>query len=389
MELYTLDSMLRRTRVIDKFDSLIWTERWQSTGDFELVIPSESQDRSYLAPGTWLATDVSYRCMKVQNIAKTVDDEGRKKLTIKGPSIEVLMEDRVARLTLDDLTTTDIMTITDQPADAVRQIFNVVCASGTLDPADIIPYLTSTPIFPTDGIPEPSTSVVNSYELSSVYEAAKKTCELYDLGFRLCRDPDSNMLKFDVYAGSDRTTNQDVLEPVVFSPDFDNLRDTSELTSTEGVKNIAYVFSPVGYEIVPAPDVDPDIAGFERRVLMVRADDIDDVVPADATAKMIQRGLEELSKYRDIRAFDGEISQVSQYQYDSDYYLGDLIEMRGDDGNANFVRVSEQIFVSDAEGLRSYPTFTAKELVTPNTWLGWPNITWFDLDSDPLVWEDA
>lgn len=327
--------------------------------------------------------------MKVDTLEKTVDDEGRKKLLIKGPSIEVLMDDRVARSVMDDTTAVDKWVITGLPAAIARQIFNDICSTGILDPADIIPYLTTTPIFPADSISEPSTSVTIETDIVSVLEAIKPICENYDLGFRLCRDPDSNMLKFDIYAGSDRTTNQDVLSPVIFSPDFDNLRDTSELTSTAGVKNIAYVFSPVGFEIVPAPDVDPDIAGFERRILPVRADDITDSIPADATAKMIQRGLEELSKVRDITAFDGEISQKSQYQYDADYYLGDLVEMRGDDGNANFMRVTEQIFVSDDQGIRSYPTFTAKKLVTPDSWLGWPNMTWFDLDSDPLTWEDA
>lgn len=388
MELYTLDPMLRRTRVIDQFTSLIWTERWQSIGDFELVIDSTSEYRKYLQPGTWLSLDESYRCMIVKTIQDDVDDEGKKILTVKGVSIESLFEERVARLTLADLTTTDILQINDLPQDVMKDLFTSVCVTGSLSADDIIPYTTTTPIFPTDGIPAPASNVIVSLDVISLYEAYVQIAEPYDLGFRLCRNPDTNLLKFDVYTGTDRTTGQSTYEPVIFSPEFDNLRSTSELTTIAGSKNVAYVFSPVGYEIVFAPGVDVDVAGFERKVLAIRADDITDSVPADATAKMIQRGLEELAKLRDFSAFDGEIDQNTQYKYDSDYYLGDIIEMRDSDGTGTHMRVTEQIHVADENGQRSYPTFVAINVISPDTWLGWPNTVWFDYDSDPLAWGD-
>ncbi|SRR6266540_931841 len=389
MELYTLDSLLRRERVIDRFDSLIWTERWQSLGDFELVIESTNEYRKYLQPGTWLSLSESYRCMRVETIEDAVDDEGRKILTVKGPSIEVLMEERTARQALESLTAQDQWSITGTAISTAREFFSDVCQFGSTTALDIIPYLTTTPIFPASSIPEPTGSVTITIDIVSVYEAVKYVCENYDFGFRLCRNPDSNQLKFDVYTGSDRTTGQSVLNPVIFSPDFDNLKNTTEFASTAGVKNIAYVFSPVGYEVVPAPNVDPAVEGFDRRVISVRADDIVDVIPANATAKMIQRGLEELAKYRDIRAFDGEVGQDVQYKYDTDYYLGDFIEMRASDGTGIYMRVTEQIFVADDQGSRAYPTFTAKELITPDTWLGWPNKVWYDYDTDSLHWAEA
>lgn len=388
MELYTLDTMLRRTRVIDQFTSLIWTERWQSLGDFELVIDSTSEYRKYLQPGTWLSLDESYRCMIVKTIEDSVDDEGKKVLTVKGVSIESLFEERVARTSAVDLTTTDLLTITDQPQDIMTSLFSSVCVTGSISTDDIIPYQTTSPIFPTDGIAFPSGLVTISFDVMSLYDAFTQVAEPYDLGFRLCRNPDTNLLKFDVYTGTDRTTSQSTYDPVIFSPEFDNLRSTSELTTTAGSKNVAYVFSPVGFEIVFAPGVDVDVDGFERKVLAIRADDITDSVPADATAKMIQRGLEELAKLRDFSAFDGEIDQNTQYKYDSDYYLGDIIEMRSEDGTGTHMRVTEQIHVADENGQRSYPTFVAINVISPDTWLGWPNTVWFDYDASSLHWGD-
>lgn len=387
MELYTLDSLLRRTRVIDKYKSLIWTERWQEAGDFELVLESTSEFRRYLPPGTWLSLDRSYRIMRVETIEDEVTEEGDKILTVKGPSIEIIMDDRVARYNLENLTDTETFYVTNLPAETAREIFDVVCVTGALDTDDIIPFITATTIFPTDSIPEPSTSVVSKIELVSVYEAIRKICVDYDMGFRLCLVPDMSQLVFDIYMGSDRTTDQAVLDPVVFSPDFDNLKNTKELTSNAGEKNVAYVYSPAGYVIVFAPGVDVDVAGFERKVLIVTADDIE-VGDPNATTKMTNRGLEELSRYRDFSAFDGETSQFTPFVYDTDYFLGDIVEMRNRDGDANFMRVTEHIYVNDEGGFRSYPTLVVRKFISPDTWLGWPDFVWFDYDSDSLTWDD-
>lgn len=389
MELYILDSLLRRVKIVEKYESLIWSERFNSAGDFQLSIESTIGARSDLVPDTWLATNVSNRCMKIETVEDSTDDEGRKMLDIKGPSIEMELDSRVAFGVLDDLTTVPKWVITDQPADIARKIFTDICVTGILDVKDIIPFMTVVAVYPDDSIPEPTDTITVELDPQSVYEAVKGICEPWDLGFRLIRNQDLSQLVFDVYSGSDRTTNQDVLEPVIFSPDYDNLRNTKELTSSAGVKNVAYVFSQVGYEIVYAEGLDPDTVGFDRRVLYVDASDIDDPVPANATAKMILRGQKALNEHRNYAAFDGEISQTSQYQYDVHYYLGDLVEVRNEDGVANFMRVTEQIFVSDREGDRSYPSLTLNKLITPDSWLGWPNKTWFDYDSDPLVWEDA
>lgn len=63
MEVYVLDSLLRRSEVIDRFESLIWTERWASWGDFELAIRSTYGSRGLLRKGTQLAMNQSDRVM--------------------------------------------------------------------------------------------------------------------------------------------------------------------------------------------------------------------------------------------------------------------------------------------------------------------------------------
>lgn len=389
MDLYVLNSLLRREQVVDQYQSLIWTERFNTAGDFELVVQSTLENRNRYRAGTWLALSESYRCMKIETIQDKTDDDGAELLTITGPSIEMILDDRVAFNAKDDLVAHPKWTITDLPAAIARKIFTDICVTGILDVNDIIPYIANVDVFPADTIPEPGDVVTAEIEPQTVYEAIKNICEPYDLGFRLVRNFDNSQLVFDIYSGSDRTSQQDVLPAVIFSQELENLKDLTELKSVAGVKNIAYVYSNLGFEEVVALDVDPSIMGFERQMMVVKMDDIAEGTPAGTvTALMQQKGLEELSKVRSFRGFDGEVNQNTQYKYGVDYQLGDLVEMRGKDGLANNMRVTEQIFVSDKEGSRSYPTLSIKQLVTPGSWLAEGTTIWEDYDDDDTAWAD-
>lgn len=381
MEIYILDVAFRRVNVVDTFESLIWTERFASSGDFEIVLHSTRENRKLFVSGVKLAINESYRVMSVETVEDTVDVEGRALLTVKGPSLEMILDDRVAADFFGDTFNNPAWILTGTPAAIARKIFNDICALGQLMPADIIPYLQPGTIFPASTIAESPDVITVELSLKTVYAAIKELCELYDMGFRLVRNFDMSQLYFDIYMGSDRTTRQSSLAAVVFSPELDNLQNTTELTTTELYKNAAYVFSPVGYALVYPEGIDPLIAGFERRILLVNADDITDPNPPTATALMTQRGLEELSKTRKLTAFDGEINQgISAYKYGVDYQLGDLVEMRNIDGVSNNMQVTEQIFVSDKEGERSYPTLVINTFYQQGTWAAWDiNQVWIDL----------
>lgn len=382
MELYTLDPLLRRESVVDRFESLIWTERFQDAGDFQLDIVSTNSTRNLFKAGTRLAMNESHRVMIVESIEDANDNDGRRMLTVKGRSIESILYDRVAKNSLADLTTSPKWTITDPPADIARQIFHDICVTGILDPADVIPFIVEGTFMPTDTILEPTDPITVDLDPTTVYEAIADICGVWALGFRMLRQFDTSQLYFDIYAGSNRTTSQIILPPVVFTPELDNLQNTKELTSIDKAKNVAYVYSPAGFQMVYAIGVDPEIEGFERRVLVVNATDITDENP-DVPAALAQRGAEELAKYRTYQAFDGEISQHSQYKYGTHYNLGDLVETRNLSGVTNNMRVTEQIFVSDGAGERAYPTLSLSTFINTGSWLSWlNNKVWSELTTE-------
>lgn len=388
MEVYVLDSLLRRTEVVDDFESLIWTERFAEIGDFELDLKSTLASRSLFTTGTRLAINNSYRVMTVETVEDTTDDTGQMMLKVKGRSLEALLEDRVARNTMTDTVTEPKWVITDTPGNVARQLFDHICRDGALDPADIIPFLQVGTILPADTIPETETDITWEQETDSLFNAIKKLVDLYELGFRLVRNFDTSQLYFDIYTGIDRTTRQTVIPPVVFAANLDNLQNTTEYKTIQKAKNVAYVFAEGGSKVVYGENVDPDVEGFDRHILVVNADVAAD--NPDIDTALTQAGQQALVQNRAQAYFDGELNQYGQYVYGVDYQVGDIVEMRNIDGIITYKRVTEQIFASDNQGERSYPTLVEDMFQNTVDWLSYANKTtvWEDFDLDETAWAD-
>lgn len=379
MDVYILDSLLRRVELIDKFESFIWTERYAEIGDFELRLMSNLSTRGLFTTGTRIATNNSYRVMTIETVEDSVDSDGKIVLDVKGRSLETLLEDRVAKDTMANTVTDPKWIIEGTPGDVARTMFDHICRDGALDLADVIPFLQPGTIFPDDTLNEPGTPIIWEQSPDTLFNAIRAVVDPYDLGFRLVRNFDTSQLYFDVYAGNDRTTRQTLTPPVIFGVHMDNLQNTKEFNSIQNSKNVAYVFSDFGVEVVYGEGVDPDVEGFERRVLLVSASNVTaDTV--DISAALIQQGQEALARSRALSLFDGELNQNGDYRYGVDYELGDLVEMRSIDGVISYKRVTEQIFVDDAEGERSYPTLSMDLFTAANTWLSYTN--------NPKVWAD-
>lgn len=388
MELYTLDDQLRREEVFDNFRSLIWTERWQSSGDFELVTKATYGARAAYIPGRNVTVNVSNRVMQIDSCIDTVDNMGMKALKIAGSSIEAQMDDR---MTVDAYPNGNGVAnnwkTQGTPAEIVREVFRRIAHQNDTVPADNFPYMAFGNLYPPDNLPEPSELLELEVEPNTLLELVRDMCQVYDLGYRITRNGDASQLFFNVYSGNDRTTRQHVLPAVIFSADMDNLQNTSAAHSIAGEKNVAYVYSKTATQVVYWNPEDAALSGFKRKILKVDAQDIneEELTLAEIHEILRFRGLSELAKHRPIRAFDGEIPQTNSYIYDQDYSLGDLVEVR-DPSMSNIMRVTEQIFVRDSSGFKSYPTLSMHDVVAVGDWNSFENNV--DWTAAPGVWSD-
>ena len=387
MELYILDSLLRRQYVFDRFISLIWTERWQTYGDFQLNIASTPATRRAFTNDTYVSLSKSNYVMRIESVETDTNANGEKVLIVKGNSMEKLLMDRVAYKVTGDLTTTPNWVLTDKPANIMRTVFHDICVLGQLDAGDIIPNVVEGSFLAASTIPEPTDPITVTITPADVYQVENQIATAWNLGFRLLRKDSTGQLYWEVYAGSDRTADQTGYPPVIFSPNLGNIQNTKELTDISKAKNVAYVYSPAGFKMVFAPGVDDTVTGLERRVLVVNATDITSTATPSVDAALSQRGYQALAAARTNYLFDGEISQHSTYVYGVDYNLGDTVNMQNEDGVANIMRVTEQIFVQDNQGERSYPTLVLNTFINTGSWLAENAKQWIDFDSDlTSVW---
>lgn len=390
MDIYILDQNLLRTEVVESFESMIWTERYSAFGDFILELDPNLAESPLYTHGTYLAIGGSERVMYIDYTELTNRDDGSRVFRVQGKSLEAKLRERA--LYDSNISTgsglAPFILGPDTPASMMRWLFNATCRSNTLIPTDNIPFIQADNYSSTGHIPEPTDSVTIQTEIDTLYNVLKSIGDVYGLGFRLVRRADDSKLYFDVYTGYDRTTTQTVRDAVVFSTALDNLTATTDLTSSEQYKNVAYVYAPNGSRIVYSDDADANTSGFNKKILIVNANDIEDAAGSTLNAKLDQRGKEELAKNRTVMGFDGEIPQNGPYVYGTHYFLGDLVEKRSTGGSVVQMRVTEQIFVSDKEGEKSYPTLTFNEILVPGSWDAVPPSKYWDIYTTE-VWDSV
>jgi hypothetical protein len=338
-----------------------------------------------------LAIPQSMRVMKVETQEVKRDDEGNDIITFSGRSLEALLDDRAVFSSLGSLDTEPKWLLQGPPADMLRAIFVAICEDGLLSLDDKIPFYVPGTLTPPGDIPEPSEDVLFEIEPGSLYELTRDQAQIYNLGFRFVRNDDNSELYYEIYTGTDHTTSQTTNPAVIFSRSLDSLSGLTEIQSDSTEKNVAYVFGKYDSTIVYASGSDSaNASGFSRKVLVVKADDIDLPIGEELTSALNERGRQELEKNRAVLGFDGETPQTISFVYGRDYNLGDLVEVHDTEGNANQVRVTEQIFASDAEGDRSYPTFTQNQFVRSGSWLAYDGPPeWADVpDTSSFEWKD-
>lgn len=383
MEWYLYDDSLRRDSVIEGYESLIWTERYTAWGEFQIITASTPDSKNFYKIGTRIGRQGSPRIMRIESAVDTFDTDGKKYLKITGRSVEHFLDDRCAMPALAGTNTTPKWVITGKPGDIARYMFQRICVDGVLSSADTIEGYHSGILFPSGNIPEPADIFTVEFEPDTLYNSIKQVCDIWLLGFRLIKDGDTGNIYFEVYTGSNRTSGQSILPAVIFSMDMETIDKTSLLRSIADLKNVAYVFSPNGARVVYSPGADSSTSMGGRRVLTVNATDITYSAGTEPqfTNALVQRGLQELAKWREVYVFDGEVTPETPYVYEKDYFLGDLVEERGPDGVGNYMFVTEQIFVSDEEGERSYPTLMLNNVLVPGTWIARSGVEhWSDVD---------
>lgn len=348
MEPWVLNTKFESDTVVDKFESLIWVDRYNAYGDFELYLMMDPYWLEKLSIGNYLWLNESSHIMIVEKIVVTADVEMGNRLVVTGRSLESILERRIIW---------GQKSYSGSLQNAIEQMLNECIITPTIADRKIDNFI----FVPSTDEKITSLTIDAQFTGDNLYDVIKSLCVASDIGFKIELTED-NIFAFSLYAGVDRSYEQEANPHVEFSPNFDNIINSEYLNSMMEFKNVTLVAGE-GEGSDRVMSIVGSGSGLNRRELFTDARDISSntdsgtLTAAQYDAKLQQRGKEKLAEYGEVVAFEGEAETTQMYQYGKDFFIGDIVQVSNEYGHEGRAFVSELIFSQNEQGISIYPTF--------------------------------
>ena len=348
MEVLVLNTSFEVIYLLDSFESLIWTDRFNKYGDFEIYLPASKKMLEILKPDYYLFNKDSEHLMIIEDIRLQSDSEDGNHLTVSGRSLESIIGRRIIwdQTNLSGNFQNGIKTLINDaiinPSDESRKISNFLFVDS--EDEDIT-----------------SLELEAQYTGENLYNIVSENSIDKNIGFKIVLD-DQNRFVFSFYTGEDRSFNQIENPFVVFSPNFENIINSDYKDIRTEYCNVTLVAGE-GEGTERTTTVVGTETGLTRREIFTDARDLSSntdegtLTPEQYEEKLQQRGKENLKEYKIDQTFEGEVDTTQMFLYKRDFFMGDIVELENEYGMQSRSRIVEIIFSQDEEGYSVYPTF--------------------------------
>lgn len=347
-------------RMIQNAKSIMWTERYREPGEFEIVGQLSSGLREFLPIGTLLSHSDTYEVMFVENHEIDEDENEDPIIKITGRSLDAFLDHRITGTNGIRAAGSLVKEYAVAAQVSWLQVVTVINdhINGNVNTSD---NLTNVVTF-TD-LTGTGTSEARSLKPELLSKTVLDLLNVDDLGIKVIRRNTFNsphgsasQTVFYVHRGINKSNT------VIFSWKARDMDKLDYLWSDKKLKNSAMV---IGRYVNTFVDT-PGLVNYNRRTMIVNADDIDGnltVVPTGATlttivSKMQVRGRQALNSQNRITITRADISNISRYHYRQDFDIGDLITLDGNFGQIAVMRVIEYVEIQDENGETGHPTLS-------------------------------
>lgn len=365
MELYVLDDKYDAISIIDTFESVIWSDRFNDIGDFEIYAPVNISGFESLKTGNYLYRKDNDKIMRINTIEIETDAENGDHIIVTGESLEEILKHYVVHpaVTLSGNLQNGVKKlITDfiiNPTNSARKISNFVFKDST--DSKILSLSFSDQIY---------------CHGENLFDTIQSICIEYKIGFRIFLN-NENQYVFELYSGKDRSYSQEKNPWVVFSPSLDNFNSSNYVESDKNYASTCYVVCEItrtviknttdgqGVEMQEDVPLETEVnielsdAGIKRREIFLDVGKLDTENLSEAISQMTEKGKEKLNDYKKISDFEGVIEPYRQYIYGKDYFVGDIVQVVNKYGREATSRVAEVVYSFDTTGERIIPTFSS------------------------------
>lgn len=363
MQLYVLDTSFKTVHVLDEIQSLIWTDRFQEAGDFEIYTPVSLTLIDALQEDYYLWNKQSEHLMIIDEVQITTDTELGKVIKVTGMSLEYLTDRRI------------IWSMVQLYGNFQTQFKSKVLIPNLLSPSNSKRLMNFVYIDSTD--PEITELEINEqYTGYTIYELLLDILPNTNVGFKVTLNDETKKFEFQFYSGTDRSySNTDGNPYVVFSTDFENLIDSKYYRSKRDFKNAALVAGedPTLRNGESGSRRTVEVAGSEsgldRREMFVDARDIQSedennnkIPDSQYDALLTERGKKKLAERGITTLFDADVDTTEMYVYGRDFFLGDLCQVKNEFNIEYRTRIAEIVFSwNTSDGYSVIPTFVIEE----------------------------
>lgn len=315
MELYIFDSSLNMKGILEDYFSLRWVRRYSKAGEFELHCSFKSGMLEFLQQDDiiWKSDDLEAGYIVSRELKQ--DIEGKESLVIKGRFLTSLLGRRIIWGRENISSTAELV---------VRELIdkNVIAPTIADRKIDLLE------MGEVNGFTE---DIIYQSSYKNVLEEVERLVEENSYGIRTIVDLERKKLVFDMYKGKDRSADNGVNPPAIFSQEFDNVLEQEYLDSIGGYRSIALVAGEGEREDRKLETIGQGV-GLGRYELYVDARDLqstkdnDITIPESEYRQMLRdRGISKLSESERIEVFNSKVDLNSNLEYKKDFGLGDIV----------------------------------------------------------------
>lgn len=295
---------------IDDYEYLSLRRSYHIFGKFELRINSNKKHVDKLQKNNLIMLDNDpHRVAIIQHREIGLDEDGKKseQWIITGSTLETVTKQRVVIPVAPN--THD--SIEGNGETAMKHYINNHLVNP-VDPKRKMPNLVIAPDLQRG---KPMKYASRYGNLSEDLESLSK---ISGMGWEIHLDLTNRQWVFDCYEGVDRTTNQSIVPPIIFSTDFGTLKGASFAESILDYKNIVYVAGAGEGATREVAEVGTG-EGLTRYEKFTDASNTEDLT-------LQQQGENELKELKETMTFDASIeTRHSPFEYEKDWFIGDIV----------------------------------------------------------------
>ena len=313
MELYIFDRELNFQGILEDYSSFIWRRKYSKCGEFELHCNIDNLELLKKGNTIWKKDDLEGAYIEYRNLKQ--DTTGKEVLVLKGKFLTGYLGKRII-WEMKNLNTTSEL--------AIRELIY----SNVINPIDTTRKIDLMALGEVGNYTQ-TTNLQVSYE--NLLETVEEIANVSELGIRTLLDIENKQMVFDIYEGLDRTANNGINPPAIFSQEFENILEQEYTDSMNNYRNTALVAGEgegSERELVSIEDGQ----GLDRYEMYVDARDLqstdedDNPTPIAEYREMLEgRGISKLSEHKEIQTFDSKINLNSNLVYKEDFDLGDIV----------------------------------------------------------------